>query len=57
VVAAIAGSRAFDHLLAPIRRVGGRDNPMPYAPALERATIPQVEDLVVAMRELAAEDA
>jgi pyruvate/2-oxoglutarate/acetoin dehydrogenase E1 component len=56
VVAVIAGSRAFDHLLAPIRRVGGRDNPMPYAPALERATIPQVEDLVVAMRELAAED-
>jgi pyruvate/2-oxoglutarate/acetoin dehydrogenase E1 component len=57
VVAAIAGSRAFDHLLAPIVRVGGRDNPMPYAPELEKATIPQVDDLVTAMRALAEEDA
>jgi pyruvate/2-oxoglutarate/acetoin dehydrogenase E1 component len=57
VVAAIAGSRAFDHLLAPIVRVGGRDNPMPYAPELEKATIPQVDDLVIAMRALAEEDA
>lgn len=57
VVAAVAGSRAFDHLLAPIVRVGGRDNPMPYAPELEKATIPQVEDLIEAMRALAAEDA
>ena len=56
VAAAVAGSRAFDHLLAPIMRVGGRDNPMPYAPALERATIPQVDDLAAAMRKLAAED-
>lgn len=57
VAAAVSGSRALDHLLAPIVRVGGRDNPMPYAPALERATIPQVDDLVVAMRSLAGEDA
>jgi pyruvate/2-oxoglutarate/acetoin dehydrogenase E1 component len=56
VAAAVVGSRAFDHLLAPIVRVGGRDNPMPYAPELERATIPQVDDLVEAMRSLAAED-
>jgi pyruvate/2-oxoglutarate/acetoin dehydrogenase E1 component len=57
VAAAVAGSRAFDHLLAPIVRVGGRDNPMPYAPELERATIPQVDDLAAAMRALAAEEA
>ncbi|MCC5947851.1 MAG: alpha-ketoacid dehydrogenase subunit beta [Nitriliruptoraceae bacterium] len=56
VVAAVAGSRAFDHLLAPIVRVCGRENPMPYAPALEAATIPQTADLVAAMRALAAED-
>lgn len=56
VAAAVAGSSAFDRLLAPIRRVGGRDNPMPYAPALERATIPQVEDIESAIRALAAED-
>lgn len=56
VAAAVAGSRGLDHLLAPIVRIGGRDNPMPYAPALERATIPQVGDLVEAIRTLAAED-
>ncbi len=56
VAAAVAGSSAFDRLLAPIRRVGGRDNPMPYAPALEAATIPQVDDVETAIRELAAED-
>ncbi len=56
VVAAVAGSRAFDHLLAPIVRVCGRENPIPYAPGLEEATIPQTEDLVEAMRALAAED-
>lgn len=56
VAAAIAGSRAFDQLLAPIRRVGGRDNPMPYAPALERATVPQADDIEAALRALAAED-
>jgi pyruvate/2-oxoglutarate/acetoin dehydrogenase E1 component len=56
VAAAVAGSRAFDQLLAPIRRVGGRDNPMPYAPALEKATIPQVDDIEAAIRALAAED-
>jgi len=56
IAAAVAGSRAFDQLLAPIYRVGGRDNPMPYAPALEKATIPQVEDIEEAVRALAAED-
>lgn len=56
VVASVVGSRAFDHLLAPVVRVGGRDNPMPYAPQLEAATIPQVDDLVAAMRALAQEE-
>lgn len=56
IAAAVAGSPAFDHLLAPIVRVGGRDTPMPYAPRLEAATIPQVEDLVTAMRSLAAQE-
>lgn len=55
VVSRVVESRAFDHLLAPIVRVGGRHNPMPYAPELEKATIPQVEDLVHAIRTLAQE--
>jgi hypothetical protein len=34
----------------------GGDNPMPYAPELERATIPQTDDLASAMRILAGEE-
>lgn len=56
VIAAVTESPAFDHLLCPPRRVVGRGNPMPYAPALERATIPQVEEIVDAVRLMMAED-
>jgi acetoin:2,6-dichlorophenolindophenol oxidoreductase subunit beta len=52
VIAGVVESDALDHMLAPVRRVCGRDNPMPYAGDLERATIPQVEDLVKAAAEL-----
>ena len=52
VAAGVAESDALDYLLAPIRRVGGLDIPMPYARALEKATIPQTEDLVDAAKEL-----
>jgi len=56
VIAGLVESRAFDHLLSPPRRIVGRSNPMPYAPALERATIPQVEDIVAGARALMGED-
>ena len=36
---------AFDALKAMPARVGAKDTPMPYA-ALERAVLPQVEDVV-----------
>ena len=51
----IADSEAFDFLDAPIRRLCGRDIPIPYNRELERATVPQVEDIVGAARELALE--
>lgn len=50
IAAIMASSRALDYLVAPVERVAGRDNPMPYAKELERATIPQVEDIVAAIR-------
>jgi pyruvate dehydrogenase E1 component beta subunit len=53
LAAAIAESEAFDYLDAPIRRLAGRDIPIPYNRTLERATVPQVEDIVAAARELA----
>jgi pyruvate dehydrogenase E1 component beta subunit len=52
VVAGVVESDALDYMLAPVKRVCGRDNPIPYAGNLERATIPQVEDMVKAAAEL-----
>ena len=50
VAAAIAESTAFDRLDAPIVRLGGADCPLPYNPDLERAAVPQVPDIVAAIR-------
>jgi pyruvate dehydrogenase E1 component beta subunit len=55
LAAVIANSEAFDYLDAPIRRLCGRDIPIPYNRTLERATVPQVEDIVAAARALATE--
>ncbi|GAB2909335.1 alpha-ketoacid dehydrogenase subunit beta [Paraburkholderia jirisanensis] len=41
-------SEAFDYLDAPVIRLGGADCPIPYNPELERAAVPQVEDIVAA---------
>ncbi|AGI74219.1 putative acetoin:2,6-dichlorophenolindophenol oxidoreductase subunit beta [Octadecabacter arcticus 238] len=46
ISAMVAESHAFDFLDAPILRLGGTDNPMPYNPELEKASVPQVEDIV-----------
>lgn len=51
VAAAIAESAAFDRLDAPIIRLGGADCPLPYNPDLERAAVPQVPDIVAAVRQ------
>jgi pyruvate/2-oxoglutarate/acetoin dehydrogenase E1 component len=55
LAAVIASGDAFDRLDAPIRRLAGKDIPIPYNRTLERAAVPQVEDIVAAARELAAE--
>lgn len=55
VAAIIAESEAFVHLRAPIKRLAGLDVPIPYAPKLERAVVPQVDDIVKAATELVRE--
>jgi pyruvate/2-oxoglutarate/acetoin dehydrogenase E1 component len=55
LAAVVAESEAFDYLDAPIRRLAGRDIPIPYNRTLERATVPQVEDIAEAARALAQE--
>jgi pyruvate dehydrogenase E1 component beta subunit len=53
LAALIAGSEAFDYLDAPIRRLAGRNIPIPYNRILERATVPQVEEIEAEARKLA----
>lgn len=38
--------RCFDHLDAPVLRVGGAEVPMPYNQQLEKSAIPSVDDIV-----------
>jgi pyruvate dehydrogenase E1 component beta subunit len=45
-------SHAFDYLDAPVARVTGRDVPMPYAANLEKLTLPNVEDVVAAVKSI-----
>jgi pyruvate/2-oxoglutarate/acetoin dehydrogenase E1 component len=52
IVAMIAQSPAFAYLEAPIVRLGGADVPIPYSPKLEKAAVPQVENIVEAARQL-----
>ncbi len=55
LAAVIACGDAFDRLDAPIRRLAGKDVPIPYNRNLERAAVPQAEDIVAAARELATQ--
>jgi 2-oxoisovalerate dehydrogenase E1 component beta subunit len=53
-VAATIAERAFEHLDAPLKRIAAPDTPVPFSPPLEKAFIPQVEDVVAGLRELVA---
>ena len=52
VVAQVAGSHVFGSLKAPIKKVAGLNIPIPYAPQLEKAAVPQVEDIYAAANEI-----
>jgi pyruvate dehydrogenase E1 component beta subunit len=45
--------RAFDYLDAPVKRISGVDVPMPYAKNLEKLAIPDVPEIVAAVKEVA----
>ena len=53
-IAARIGDELFEHLDAPVRRVAAKDTFCAYQPVLEDAILPQTEDLVSAVRALAA---
>jgi 2-oxoisovalerate dehydrogenase E1 component beta subunit len=44
---------AFEHLDAPVKRIAAPDTPVPFSPPLEKKFIPQVEDVVAGLRDLA----
>lgn len=52
VAARIAEHEVFDYLEAPIRRLAGREMPIPYNRTLEYHTVPQVEDIVAEAKKL-----
>ena len=52
-IAATIAEEAFENLDAPIVRIAAPDTPVPFSPPLEKAFIPQVDDVVAGLRELA----
>jgi 2-oxoisovalerate dehydrogenase E1 component len=53
-VAAFVADECFGDLDAPVRRVGATDTFVAYEPGLERAILPQAEDIAAAAKELLA---
>src|SRR6187397_100549 len=53
-IAATVAEEAFEDLDGPVQRIAAPDTPVPFSPTLEKAFIPQVDDVVNALRDLAA---
>jgi pyruvate/2-oxoglutarate/acetoin dehydrogenase E1 component len=53
-IAATIAEESFENLDGPVRRVAAPDTPVPFSPPLEKAFIPQVEDVVAGLKELAS---
>ena len=51
-IAATIAEEAFEDLDAPVRRIAAPDTPVPFSPVLEKAFIPQVDDVVRGLKEL-----
>jgi pyruvate dehydrogenase E1 component beta subunit len=50
IAAIIMETDAFDYLDAPVERITGADVPMPYAINLEKAAVPQQDDIIAAVK-------
>jgi len=52
-IAARVADELFEHLDAPVRRIGALDAPVAYAPELEEAILPQTNDVLKVIEETA----
>lgn len=51
-IAATIAEDMFDLLKAPVKRVAAPNTPVPFSPPMEKFFIPQVEDIVDAVRKI-----
>ncbi len=51
-IVAIIMEKAFEYLDAPVKRVCAKNTPIPFSPPLEKFVIPQVEDIIKAIKEM-----
>jgi pyruvate dehydrogenase E1 component beta subunit len=49
-IAAVLAEEAIEYLDGPVVRVGALNVPLPYSPILEKHTLPDVDDIVAAVR-------
>jgi pyruvate dehydrogenase E1 component beta subunit len=56
-ICAVIMEQAFDYLDAPVERVAGKDVPLPYAANLEKLALPQVADVVDAVKKVCERNA
>lgn len=52
-ISAIIAEEMFDYLDAPVIRLGALDTPVPFAPVLEQAYLPNAQDIIKTVREQA----
>ena len=52
-IAAVIAEKALDYLDAPLKRVGSKPAPIPFAGVLEQFILPDTDDIIAAVRELA----
>lgn len=53
-VSAVISEMLFSTLVAPVQRIGALDAPIPMAPALENAILPERRDIIMAARQVMA---
>ncbi len=51
-IAATIAEEAFEDLDGPVKRIAAPDCPVPFSPQLEKAYMPQVEDVLAGLKEL-----